>query len=108
LITDHQQEHFDAGDALCALWLWLEALTASVGKVPTCLAFDYLTPSAWASIGVMAIKLDEICKKVTTQDGRLDNYKEEIKMSVDHQVKLGQEDFYWRLEDFKIAFIQEM
>jgi hypothetical protein len=29
-------------------------------------------------------------------------------MSVDHQVKLGQEDFYWRLEDFKIAFIQEM
>jgi hypothetical protein len=35
----------------------------------------------------------------------LDTYKEEVKTLVDHQVKLGKEDFYKRLEDFKEAFI---
>jgi hypothetical protein len=79
---------------------------ASVGTVPTCLTFNYLAPSAWASISAMAAKLDKICQQVSTQGQRLDNYKQEIKMSVDHQVKLGQEDFYQRLEDFKIVVMQ--
>jgi hypothetical protein len=81
----------------------LEALTASVRTVRTRLAFNYLAPSALTSIGNMAAKLDEIWKKVGTQGGRLDSYKGKITMSADHQVKLGQEDFYRHLEDCKAS-----
>jgi hypothetical protein len=88
------------------MWFRIEALTASVGTVPTRLAFDYLAPSAWASIGAMAAKIDETWKALTTQGGRLDSYKAKISTKVDLQVKLGREDFYRRLEDFKAAFIQ--
>jgi hypothetical protein len=70
------------------------------------LAFDYLAPSAWASIGAIAAKLDETSTTVSRQGERLDDYKEEVKTTVDHQVILGREDFYKQLEDFKLAFIQ--
>jgi hypothetical protein len=88
------------------MWLCLEALTTSVGTVPTRLAFDYLAPSAWASIGTIAAKLDDIWKKVSTQVTRLNTYNSEVATPVDAQVKLGREDFYKQLEDFKMAFIQ--
>jgi hypothetical protein len=66
-IDDYRQEHGKAGEASRALWLWLKVLTTSVGTVPTWLAFDYLAPSAWASIGAMAAKLDDVWKSMTAQ-----------------------------------------
>jgi hypothetical protein len=105
-LEDYRQEHGKAGDAIRALWFRLEALTSSVGTVPTRLAFDYLAPSAWASIGAMAAKLDEMVTAMRTQGGRLDSFKAEISLSVDDQLKSGQEDFYQRLDNFKSAFIQ--
>jgi hypothetical protein len=59
-IEDFRNEHVKSEDASRAMWLRLEALTSSVGIVPAKLAFDYLSPSSWASIGAMAEKLDEI------------------------------------------------
>jgi hypothetical protein len=88
------------------MWLRIEALTASLGSIPIRLAFDYLAPSAWASIGAIAAKLDSACKTIAAQGSRLDDYKEEVKVSVDCQVKSGGEDFYKRLDKFKTAFIQ--
>jgi hypothetical protein len=35
-------------------------LSATIGKVPTHLTFDYVAPSVWASIGAMAEKLDKV------------------------------------------------
>jgi hypothetical protein len=45
---------------------------------------------------------------MTSQGKRLDTYKSEIISSVDTQVKAGSEDFYKRLEEFKLAFIQAL
>jgi hypothetical protein len=89
-------EHGKAGEALRAIWFRIEALTASVGTVPTRLAFDYLAPLAWASIGAMAPKIDGTWKSLTTQGGHLDSYKTKISTRVDLQVKLGQEDAAWK------------
>jgi hypothetical protein len=108
LVVDYRQEHGKAGEALRVMWLRLEALTSSLGKVPTKLAFDYLAPSAWASIGAIAAKLDGIWTTVTVQGTRLDSFKSEVTTSVEAQVKLGREDFYKQLEDFKFAFIQAL
>jgi hypothetical protein len=41
-----------------------------------------LAPSAWASIGAMAEKLDEIDKSLKAQSSRLDFYKNDINSSV--------------------------
>jgi hypothetical protein len=106
LITDYRQEHLKAGDALLSMWLRIEALTSSLGTIPIRLAFDYLAPSAWASIGAMAAKVDSLSKLITGQSTRLDGYKNEVKTSVEQQVRTVGEGFYTRLEDFKIAFIQ--
>jgi hypothetical protein len=106
LIGDYRHEHGKAREALRVMWLRLKALPASVGIVPAKLAFDYLAPSSWASIGAIPAKTDGIWKMVTTQGERLDTYKSEVASSADTQVKLGHEDFYKRLEDFKLAFIQ--
>jgi hypothetical protein len=108
LIGDYRSEHGKAGEALRVMWLRLEGLSASLGIVPTKLAFDYLAPSAWASIGSIAAKIDEVWKTMTLQGKRLDTYKSEIISSVDTQVKAGSEDFYKRLEEFKLAFIQAL
>jgi hypothetical protein len=90
---DYRQEHLKAGDAFHAMWLCIKALTASVRNMPTWLRFDYLAPSAWASIGALAAKKDVICKTVSMQGGRLDSYKDKVKMTVDQQVELGLKDF---------------
>jgi hypothetical protein len=50
LIGDYRHEHGKAREALRVTWLRLEGLSASLGIVPTKLAFDYLAPSAWASL----------------------------------------------------------
>jgi hypothetical protein len=104
-ITEYRQEHGKAGGAIRSLLLRLEALAATVGSVPTHLSFDYLAPSAWASIGAMAEKLDEIDKSLKTQSARLDFYKKEISSSVDNQVRESRDDFYGKLNSFKMAFI---
>jgi hypothetical protein len=106
LIGDYKHEHLKAGDMLHSMWLRIEALTASLGTMPARLAFEYLAPSAWASIGAIAAKLDGFGAKVVDQGKILYTYKEEVKTLVNHQVKLGREDFYKRLQDFKEAFIQ--
>jgi hypothetical protein len=67
LIVDYHQEHLKAGDALYSMWLCIEVLTTSVGMMPAHLAFDYLAPSDWASIGMIAAKLDDTCTTLTTQ-----------------------------------------
>jgi hypothetical protein len=59
-VCEYRQEHGKAGEAICSIWLRLEALASSVGTVPMRLASDYLSPSAWASIGAMAAKLDDV------------------------------------------------
>jgi hypothetical protein len=46
-----------------------------------------------------------IGKEVRAHDARLDSYKSEVNASVESQVRLGQEDFYQRLDSFKAAFI---
>jgi hypothetical protein len=76
-----------------------------VGTISKRLAFNYLSPSAWASIGAIAAKLDEVWKDLNSQKARLDSYKAEVNSSVEKQVKLGREYFYFRLEEFKTAFI---
>ena len=104
-MTEYRQEHGKAGSAIRSLHLRLEALTSTVGSVPSHLAFDYLAPSTWASIGAMAEKLDEIGKSVSAQGARLDTYKAEVRASVEEQTKSIREDFYTKLDSFKGAFI---
>jgi hypothetical protein len=104
-IEDYKGEHGKAGDSIRSMWLRLEALTAAVGEVPAKLAFDYLSPSAWASIGALAEKLDVIGKTQATQSSRLESYKKEIRATMTNQIELSREDFYQRLESFKTAFI---
>jgi hypothetical protein len=104
-IQDYRNEYGKAGEAIRSLWLRMEALSSAVGPVPVRLAFDYLAPSSWASIGAIASKLDEVRANQNSYGSRLDNFKSEIGSSVDDKVKLSQEDFYWRLSDFKAAFI---
>jgi hypothetical protein len=67
LIGEYRQGHDRAGEAICSIWLRLEPLAASVGMVPKRLAFDYLSPSAWALIGAIAAKLDEVWKDLNFQ-----------------------------------------
>jgi hypothetical protein len=59
-LSEYQVEHGKAGEAIQSIWLRVEMLTSSIGMVPTCLALDYLNPSAWASIGSIADKLDAL------------------------------------------------
>jgi hypothetical protein len=104
-ITEYRNEHGKVGNAIHSLHLRLGALAATVGTVPKHLAFDCLAPSTWASIGAMDEKLDEVSKSLVIQNQRLDTYKGEVKTSVQHQVKSSGEDFYHKLNDFKLAFI---
>jgi hypothetical protein len=46
-----------------------------------------------------------IGKQVDLHNTRLDSYKAEVNLSVENQIKLGQEDFYYCLDSFKSAFI---
>jgi hypothetical protein len=105
-IAEYRNEHGKAGNAIRSLHLRLEALAATVGTVPKHLAFDYLAPSTWASIGAMAEKLDEVSKALALQNRRLETYKGDVKTSVQRQVKSSGEDFFLKLNDFKMAFIQ--
>jgi hypothetical protein len=50
-IGEYRQEHGKVGEAICSIWLRLEALAYLIGTVPMGLAFDYLSPSDWALIG---------------------------------------------------------
>jgi hypothetical protein len=105
-IGECRNEHGKAGNAIRSLHLRLEALSSTVGTVPKHLAFDYLAPSTWASIGAMAEKLDEVSKSSAIQNQRLDTYQGEVKTYVQREVKSSGEDFYHKLNDFKLAFIQ--
>jgi hypothetical protein len=60
----------------------LEALSATVGKAPTHLAFNYVVPSAWASIGAMAEKVDKVGKALAAQVHPLVSYKDDVKQFV--------------------------
>jgi hypothetical protein len=72
-IHDYRHKHGKAGDAIRALWLHLEALSASMGVIPTHLASDYLAHQpAWASIGAIATKIDDMWKQQVSQVTRLD------------------------------------
>jgi hypothetical protein len=88
-VAMYRQEHGKAGGAIRSLHLRLDALVATVGTVPTHLAFDYLAPSTWASIGAMAKKLDKIGKALLTQGTHLDAYKAEVKSLMERQVKVS-------------------
>jgi hypothetical protein len=68
-----------------ALFLWKSICMAK-------LVFDYLPPSAWASICAIAEKLDGIGKSQKTQGTCLDSYKNEISVVMQHQVKLSCKD----------------
>jgi hypothetical protein len=43
-IDDYKGKHGKAGDFIPSMWLRLEALTSTVGRVPSQLASDYLFP----------------------------------------------------------------
>ena len=68
---EYRQEHGKAGEAIRSIWLRLEALASLVGTVPTRLAFYYISPSPWASIGAMAAKLDDVWKDLKAHKTRL-------------------------------------
>jgi hypothetical protein len=104
-IGEYRQEHGKAGDVIRSIRLRLEALASSVGTVPTCLAFDYLSPSAWASIEAMAAKSDDVWKDLKVHKTKLDLYKSKVNATVENQIQLGQEEYFNRLEEFKKAFI---
>jgi hypothetical protein len=44
-------------------------------------AFDYLSPSVWASIGAIATKSDDVWKDLALHKTRLDSYKAEVNRS---------------------------
>jgi hypothetical protein len=104
-IGEYRQEHGKAGDAIHAIRLRLEAIASSVGTVPTYLAVDYLSPSAWASIEAMAAKLDDVWKDLKVHKTKLNLYKSKVNAMVENQIQLGQEEYFNRLEEFKKAFI---
>jgi hypothetical protein len=104
-IDDYKGEHGKAGDSIWSMWLRLEALTSTVGRVPSRLASDYLSPSAWASIGALTDTLAKIKQSQTTQSVRLESYKTENTSTMQQHVKLSRKDFYQRLDTFKTAFI---
>jgi hypothetical protein len=98
LLEDYQSEHYKAGAAIMALWLCRKALSATVGKCPAHLAFDYLVPSAWALIGAIETKLDGLNKVITIQEGCLNYCKSDVSLSVDHQIQLLSRDYHDHLE----------
>jgi hypothetical protein len=91
------------GDSIWSMWLCLEALTSTVGRLPACVRLS--VPSTWASIGALAGKLEEIKKSQTTQGIRLEDYESETTLTMQQQVKLSRKDFDQRLDSFKTAFI---
>lgn len=102
LSEDYHSEHAKAGVAITALWLGLEALSATVGSCPTCLAFEYLAPSAWVSIGAVATKLDGLKTIVTIQGVHLDHCKPDAHtLAVDLRFKGWEEKHQARSDDFK-------
>jgi hypothetical protein len=116
LVQDYRSEHAKAGDAITALWLRLEAVASTVGVCPTRLAYDYLAPSAWGSIGALATKLDSVEKKMSTQEAvvvahkigvlhELVTHKADLQGSLTVQVNVIQEEFTKRFDAFKGAFI---
>jgi hypothetical protein len=105
-LSGYRLEHGKAGEAICSIWLQVEALASSIGKVPTTqLAFEYLSPLAWASIGSIAEKLDYLGKHIDLHNSRLDSHKADINLSVENHVKLSRDNFYHCLDAFKTAFI---
>jgi hypothetical protein len=87
-IGEYQQEHGKAGEAIHLIWLRLEVLASLVGMVPTCLVLAYLSPSAWASIGAIAAKLDKVWRDLNSHKVRLDSDKATVNKLVENQVKL--------------------
>ena len=87
------------------MWLRLEALISTVGRVPSQHASDYLSPSAWSSTGALAEKLDEIKQSQTIQSICLESYNTKTTLTMQQHVKVSCEDFYQCLDSFKTAFI---
>jgi hypothetical protein len=104
-LSEYPLELGKAGEVICSIWLLIEAMASSIGKVPTRLAFDYLSPLAWASISSIAEKLDKLGKHLDLHNSRLDFHMTDVSLSVESQVKLSREDFYHCLDAFKTAFI---
>jgi hypothetical protein len=53
-LGEYDQEHGKAVEVICSICLQAKVLASLIGKVPTCLVFNYLSPLAWASIGSIA------------------------------------------------------
>jgi hypothetical protein len=104
-VDDYRLEHAKAGDAITALWLRMEALSATVGVCPTRLAYDYLAPSAWGSIGAMAAKLDKLDMNIGNHGSLLDSHQLEVQAKITTQINASREEFFQRFESFKVAFI---
>jgi hypothetical protein len=105
-VNDYRFEHAKAGEAFGSLWLRLEALSASLGTSPARLAVDYMAPSAWASIGAIATRLDELGVHQISHQTQLEDLKLEINVSIGNQLSVSQDEARARLSDFKRAFIE--
>jgi hypothetical protein len=78
LTDNYHLEHRRAGDAISSLWRCMEALSTALGTAPARLALEYMAPSAWASIGAMAAKLDAFGAKLILVGTSCAAYKLEV------------------------------
>jgi hypothetical protein len=65
-LEDYREQSNLALVAISALWLCLATMEGLVGSCPAALPNKYQVPSAWGSIGQLAIKLDRINKSSTS------------------------------------------
>jgi hypothetical protein len=105
LTDDCCLEHRKAGDVISLLWLHMEALLASLGTAHAHLALAYMAPSAWASIGTIAPKLDAFRVKIGDYGVTFSAYKLKVNAWCQSLIKANHDQYYSHLEEFKTVFI---
>jgi hypothetical protein len=105
LTDDYHLEHRKAGDAILALWLRMQAISASLGATPTQLSSEYMAPSAWALIGNLAAKLDKLGEAIGSQAGRFEAHKKLVGEWCESKINSNFSQHHKRMEEFKATFI---
>jgi hypothetical protein len=92
-LEDYEEQSNLASVTISALWLHLATMEGLVGSRPAALPNEYQAPSAWGSLGQLAIKLDSVNKlsaSVTSLENAAQGLETNFKSLVTNQVSLVQ------------------
>jgi hypothetical protein len=83
----------------------MQAISASLGSTPTQLSLEYMAPSAWASIGNLATKLDKLGEAIGRQVSRFESHKKTMGEWCESKINSNFSQHHKRMEEFKATFI---